>query len=220
MSGPTVSTSSGNVVAMDTQPLLQLTAGEGKEGDDLTQDDYIHLTTGMLAANQGWRMCRIPTSAKIKRVTIVTDAILDTSSSQGLAFDINVAFSDSTQDGTQASLQGQIPTTANTGATTSPATYASPNKLFGTVTLSGNDLNFPPLVNGKLQPLDVTFGGGSLLYNSQLITETPLWQLFGFVNAQGYPADPGGYFDIYFATTVAAATAAAGNLFCRVEYSK
>lgn len=222
MSGPTVNTSSGNIVALDTIPLLQLTAGEGREGDNLTQDDYIHLTTGMLAAGQGWRMCRIPTSAKVKRVTLVIDAILDTSSTQALSFDINVAFSDATNDGTQANLQGQIPTTANTGAVTTTATYASPNKLFGTFTLSGNDLQAPPLINGFYQPLDVTFGStaGGILYNSQLVTETPLWELFGFTNAQGYPADPGGYFDLYFATTVAAATAHAGNLFVRVEYCK
>ena len=220
MAGPSLSTSSGNVIAMDTVPVLQLTAGEGKPGELQVQDDYIHVTTNMLATLQGWRLCRIPTAAKVKRLEWMFDAIVDTSSTQALSFDINVMFSDSTVDGTPYALQGLIPTSANTGATTTAATYSSPNILFGTVTLSGNDVNAPPLVNLLYQPIEATFGSSAAgaLYNSMIRTQTPLYELLGFVNAQGYPADPGGYFDIYFATKVAAATAAAGNLFVRCEY--
>lgn len=223
MTGVSVSTSSGNITTLDTVPQSQLTTGEGQPGYLKVQDDYIHVTTGMLAANQGWRMCRIPTTAKVKAVKIYSDAALDSSSSQALALDINIALSDSTIDGTNQNIAGEIPTTANTGAVTPTTTYTSPNKLFGTVTQSGNNLaignSTTVASNGVIvpQPLDVTYNG-QLLYNSLLTPETPLWELFGFTNSQGYAQDPGGFFDLFFVTSVAAATAHAANFYCRVEF--
>lgn len=218
MAQVTASTDSVNITTLDTIPLQQLTAGEGKPGTVKVQDDYIHVTTAMLAAGQNWRLARIPTTAKVKKVEILFDAIPDTNSTQTLALDFNMCFSDATNDGTSGANQAQIPTTANTGATTSISSYSNPNKLFGTLTLSGNDAFAPVKTNGFLTPLDITFGGGSVLYNSMVLTETPLWELFGFTNAQGLPCDPGGYFDFDVNVSTAAATAAACNFFVRITY--
>lgn len=224
---PTAFTSSGTVTALDTVPKYVRTAGEGAEGDIVRQTDYIHVTTGMLAVSQAWRLCRIPTSAKIKSVKILSDAIMDSNSSQLLALEVSLAFSDSTIDGTNSALQGQIPTSANNGAVTPVATYTSPNLMFGTITHTGNDVGCvadATTVAGSgvvvREPLDITFNGGSLLYNSLPLTETPLWQLFGFTSAQGLPQDPGGFFDLLFMTKAAAATAVAANFQAVVDFVK
>lgn len=217
MTQVTVTSNSVNITTLDTQPLQQLTAGEGKPGGLQFADDYIHVTTAMLALGQSWRLCRFPTTAKIKRVMVGADAIMDTNVASTLALDLNIIFSDSTVDGTPASLQAGIPTSANTGAVTTVSAYSSPNKLFGTLTVSNNAFS-PPKVQSFIQLVDVTFGAGSILYNSLVLTETPLWNLFGFTNAQGYPGDPGGYFDLNVNVSTAAATAQAANFYARVEY--
>lgn len=218
MTQATASVNSTNITTLDTVPLVQLTGGEGAPGGLIVQDDYIHVTTAMLAAGQVWRLCRIPTRAKVKRVLVAPSTIMDTNATQTLALDFNVAFSDSTQDGTPANLQALIPTSANTGATTTVSAYSSPNILFGTVTLSGNDLQFPPKINGSFQMLDITFNKGGPLYNSLLLSETPLYKLLGFVNGQGASADPGGFFDLLVDVATAAATAGAADFYARVEY--
>lgn len=219
MTQATSSVLSPNITLLDTLPLVRPTSGQGAESAIIRSTDYIAVTTGMLAAGQYWRTNRIPTRAVIKRVLVMPDAILDTNASQTLALDFGVAFSDSTIDGTPVSLQSLIPTSANTGATTPPATYTSPNIIFGTVTLSGNNAQFPPKINGILQFLDITYGKGSVLYNSLPLTETPLYRLLGFKNAQGTYADPGGFFDLFTNVSAGAATAHAGNIAYQIDYA-
>ena len=209
MTQATSAVDSLNIVTLNTQPIQQLSAGEGAPGRVRVQDDYIAVTTAMEAAGQYWRMCRIPTIAKVKSLVVGTDAAPDSNSTQQLALDFSVIFSDSKYDGTQSALQNGIPTTANTGAVTLPSAYSSPNKLFGTLTLSGNNLAIPLT--------DILIQGG-LVYNSLVIPETPLWELFGFVNGQGLPQDPGGFFDILVDVSTAAATAHACNMYMKVTY--
>lgn len=218
MTQVTATTNSINITQLDTAPLIQLTSGQGAPAGLLVQEDYLAVTTAMLALGQSWRLCRIPTRAVVKRVLIIPDAILDTNATQTLSLDFNVIFSDSTQDGTPVSLQGLIPTSANTGATTTVSAYSSPNKMFGSVTLAGNNVQFPPTINGVKVPLDITFNGG-VLYNSLALTMTPLYRLLGFKNAQGTYADPGGFFDLNINVSTAAATAHAGNVQARIEYA-
>ena len=126
-------------------------------------------------------------------------------------FDINIAFSDSTIDGTPANVQGLIPTTANTGATTTLASYSSPNIMFGTSNNTSASV--------RLARTDVTFNGSNTNYPMTTLTLEPLWQLFGFVDGRGNPADPNGYFDLYLVNSTVAGTGAAGNIYGSIEYT-
>jgi hypothetical protein len=152
----------------------------------------------------------MPTNAKVKAVWLATDVALDTGT-HALVFDVNVAFSDSTIDGTQAALQGLIPTTANDGATTTLSAYASPNIIFGTVNNTS--------ASAALALTQCTLLGSRTNYPIASITLQPLWNQFGFVDGRGNPMDPGGYFDLFLVNSTVAGTGAAGNIYGRVEFS-
>ena len=122
-----------------------------------------------------------------------------------LAFDVGIAFSDSTKDGTPPQYQGKIPTTALDGTLTTFAAYSSPNKMFGgiaAVTLTNS----------------AAYNSGNLLFNGltsnftmpKLMSKT-LWEIFNFVDGRGYPLQPGGMFDIYVYATTGANTGASGG---------
>lgn len=199
------------ITNLDATPYTQNTTGEGAPGSMRQVDGYCPVTAvGIVATTSTYRLLRIPTTAKIKSVDFGTDVAIDSNSTQTLALDFNLVFSDSTIDGTPLALQGLIPTTANTGATTTFASYASPNIIFGTKTLSGNNAAIP-LTN-------ITYSGTIGNYNMMKLSNTPLWSIFGFVNAQGVAADPGGFFDLVAYVSVVAATGHAGNIYARVSY--
>jgi hypothetical protein len=185
---------SSPITGLDAQPIVVSTAGEGAAGVMYVLSDFTSISaTGVQNTASTYRMARIPTSAKIKQV-------LFTCSEFGTAapsFDINLAFSDSTTDGTNAALQGLIPTTAG-NATTTVASYTNPNKLFGTVAGS---------TSGAVLNKDVTFNGTFTAANQN----DDLWDVFGFQNSQGVAIDPGGYFDflLYVSTAGASGTIAA-----------
>ena len=200
-----------SIQGLDATPYVPQSSGQGAPDIQQVQDDIVAATaTGLGTAKSSYRLCRIPTNAKIKSVLLATDVALDTGT-HALVFDINIAFSDSTIDGTQASLQGLIPTTANTGVTTTLAAYASPNLLFGTV---NNASAANPLAR-----TDVTFGGSRTNYPLTTLTLQPLWNLFGFVDGRSNPMDPGGYFDLFLVNSTVAGTGAAGNIYGRIEYT-
>ena len=50
------------------------------------------------------------------------------------------------------------------------------------------------------------------------LTSMPMWQLLGFVDGRGNPADPGGFFDIMLYVSTAANTGVAGNLWMEMTY--
>lgn len=200
-----------SITNLDATPYIQNTAGQGPSGRIVVIDDTVAATAvGLQTAKSSYRLCRMPTGAIIKSVMIATDVALDTGT-HALVFDINLAFSDSTIDGTPVSLQGLIPTTANTGATTTLAAYASPNLMFGTSNNTSASV--------KLARTDVTFNGTLATYSMFQITQQPLWQTFGFVDGRGNPADPGGFFDLFLVNSTVAGTGAAGNIYGRVEYA-
>ena len=208
---------SGFNTTLDTLPIQMLSAGEGAPGRLFQVDDYIAATSsGMTQTGSTYRLCRFPTAAKIKSV-IIDLGVLDTGGA-GAVFDINVAFSDSLFDGTQQAYTANngltaltstcIPTTAKTGAVTSITSYTAPNKLFGTLTVGNNTakLNNEVLFNGTLASW---WPGGR---------DLPLWEFFGFTNAQGYPADPGGFFDLLLYLSTQATTPAAAYIAAKVSY--
>lgn len=202
-------------------PLQISASGEWGPGHLLEIDGYCTANATNIHGGTGntYRLCRFPVVAKIKTVE-VQSTVLDSGATQTLALDFNVAFSDSTGDGTNVNNQGQIPTTAGGGAVTSIATYSSPNKLWGTITQSGSNVG--------ISLTNITFNGtnftSTTLTNTLVVpykygyTNIPLWELFTFVNGQGYAAQPDGYFDLLAYNSAVAATGAAGNLWGRVTY--
>lgn len=221
---------SGTITDLDSTPKIERQAGEGRFGFMRQIDDFATFAGGVLntaiAGNNGStaRMARFPTQAKVKEVWLYSDAPLDQNATQTLAFSLNVAFSDANNDGTPVPYQGLVPSSTLTGVAPVAFTSASVNKIFGTITESGNNKPIPKIEMtwGALMgaPLGATAtqvvtGGTYTLAAAQ----QPLWQFFGYVDGRGNPQDPGGYFDILARAEVVAATGAAGgNLGCIVKY--
>lgn len=205
------------ITSMDALPQLQMTTGEGAPGIIQRLTDNIAVTaTGMNSNGSTYRLCRFPTRAKIKGLFI--DLGIVDSGGAGAIFDVNVAFSDDLNDGTNpvytpsngatALSATGIPQTGATGGVTSITTYSSPNKLFGTIT-SGN--NTVSLNNQML------FKGTYTNWYPNGIN-LPLWQFFGFTNSQGQPADPGGFFDILLYLSTHSTTGAAASINVALDF--
>src|ERR1700733_14617325 len=202
---------SQSITNLDATPFVPNSAGQGATGRMVEADDVCSATaTGLQTTTSTYRLVRIPTGAIPKAVSIATDVALDTGT-PALVFDINLIFSDSTIDGTPTALQSLIPTTANTGATTSIASYSSPNKIFGTINNTSASVAFAPT--------NVILNGSRTNYPMVNLLQQPLWQTFGFVDGRGNPADPGGYFDLMLYVSTGAGTGAAGNIWGKVDYS-
>lgn len=202
---------SQSLTNLDGTPFTPNSAGQGAAAKYAVVDDVCAATAvgvGTLAST--YKLVRIPTGAIPKAVTIATDVALDTGT-HALVFDINLIFSDSTIDGTPTALQGLIPTTANTGATTTIASYSSPNIIFGTSNNTSASV--------ALAPTNVILGGSRTNYPMVNLLQQPLWQTFGFVDGRGNPCDPGGYFDLMLYVSTIAGTGHLGNIWGKVDYS-
>lgn len=208
---------STSITNLDTIPIIPNTASQGAGGRLVMTDDFVSAAATPLQSTKSvYRVVRIPTAAIPKSIDFFTTVALD-SGTHALTFDVNIAWSDSTVDGTPASYlpasagEAQIPTTANDGATmTTVAAYASPNKIFGSFNNTSASVAFS---SGNL-----IANGSQTTYPVSTITQQPLWQTFGFVDGRGNPADPGGYFDILLYVSTAAGTGAAGKIYGRVVY--
>lgn len=204
---------SAGITNLDATPMVLNTAGQGAAGPPREIDDYVSVAaTPIQTAGSYYRLVRIPSNAKIKTLTISTDKALD-SGTPTLAFDIGLAWSDSTIDGTLPALQGLIPTTANDGSTTTTfAAYSAPNKIFGGITAA-------QLTNSaKFISSNLLFNGITSGYTMAKLVSQPLWQIFGYVDGRGLPMDPGGFFDIYAYATTGANVGVAGTLHCRCQW--
>lgn len=211
-------------------PIQMPTAGEGAPGILRRITDFAQPTaSGLATIGSTYRMCRMPTSARIKSVRVDLSG-LDSNVSATLSLDINVAFSDSVNDGTNqqylpingltALTATGIPKTGQVGTVTSITAYSSPNKLFGSITAANSGAT-------KLNQ-DVTFNGSYAASGSASSPpnvawayagpEYPLWYFLGFVDGAGTPADPGGFFDLLFYVGTAAATGAAGTIRAAVDF--
>lgn len=200
---------SNALVNLDSQPIIVPTSGEGAPGYVKMATDQVAPTIAGGIAGGTYRLARFPVDAKVKRVWLYTKGV-DSSGTASATLDINVAFSDSQFDGTSASLQSTIPTTANTGAVTTVATYTNPNKLFGAAV--------PLLSLGAAQFIDVTYKGAYLPENNLV----PLWDYFGFNSSTNLPAatpsSPGGFFDILLYVAHGAAVTASGDIGVEVDF--
>lgn len=195
------------ITNLDASPVTPNTRGAGAAAYGYQIDDTIAATaSGLGSATSTYKLCRIPVNAKVKNLELAVNTGLDTNGSPALVFDLNMIFSDSTTDGTQAALQGLIPTSANTGATTTVASYSSPNLLFGQTTGTQAKTTF---VKAKTS---VLFNGVGSNY-AITFPQTELWSLFGFTNPYSVAMDPGGFFDLLMYVSTGAATGAAGTIY-------
>jgi hypothetical protein len=181
---------SPSITNLDALPPFTPTAGEGGNGLIREVNDWV---TPLSADSVGstYRVVRIPTQAVVKQVKIWS-AIATAG-----AADIDVAFSDSTVDGTTQTNQGLI---VQVGG--------SDNKLFGAA---------QSLVALAAAGVDVTFAGTY----TQALKNLPMWAALAvLMNAAtpgtGFTDDPGGFFDIVVKVTTAVTTG--GILAVQVDY--
>lgn len=202
---------STSITNLDASPLLISNGGQGASGIVCAVDDYCVATAaGLQSSGSYYKLVRVPSHALIKKVDLFFDAGPNLSGS-ALAIDLNLIFSDSTDDGTPAFLQGLIPQSTNTGGTTTIASYSSPNKIFGTIK--------PSAGSGAVAIADETFNGiGSNYSLTGGFMNLPLFQLFGFTDGRGNPSDPGGYFDLMAYVATGATTGGACNIYARAQY--
>ena len=176
---------SPSITNADASPTVATTSGWGAPGRLQVVNDHVAATTGVTSGST-YRLCRLPTNAKIKKV-LLTNAALSTST----AADISVAFSDSTTDGTPASLQGTIPQVS-----------AADNKLFGAaVAMASAQKN-----------QDQTFANTFTTAHQNM----ELWAVLNALGTLGWTADPGGFFDILVKTT--ATVTAGGDISIEVDF--
>ena len=206
---------SNSVTNADSQPLIAMRTGEGAPGRMHEADDTVANTVAV-AQWSTYRLCRVPTNAKVKHVWLNTAGI-DSNAVPTAKIDFNVAFSDSNYDGTPQQWVGTIPSSKfdgtslafvnGTGYNAGYANAGTGNKIFGSA--------FAVLASGVAQ------NGVELTWKNTFtvaMRQQPLWNVFGFTDAQSSPYNPGGNFDILAVIDSAVATAAVGNISIEVDY--
>lgn len=143
------------ITNLDATPVVLGSTGENANG-------FLRVVTGSVTAlsaddtSSFYKMVRVPTTAKIKKVEIMSR--IQTAGSA----DVNIVHSDSTTDGTPPALQGTIPQMS-----------AANNKLFGaaqSLVLAG-------------VPTDFTFKNSTNF--PQASREKPLWEVLGMTADPG-----------------------------------
>ncbi len=207
---------SNPVTNADAQPVVAMTMGQGAPARMQVADDTIAVTTNV-AQWSTYRLCRFPVGACVKHVRGYLSGI-DSNTTATAKVDFNVAFSDSTTDGTPVNYQGTIPSSKNdgtslafvagTGYSTSYANSGTGNKLFGSAVAVSN--------SGATQAdLELTFKNSFTPANR----DDELWDVLGFVDGNGVAQSPGGFFDIFAVVEAAVATAAAGTIAVEIDYA-
>ena len=185
---------SNPIVNLDSFPIVANTTGEGDDGMMRTVNGHIAATAGVTSPST-YRMVRIPTNAKIKHVLLRSVAQGGAS-----AVDVDIAFSDSTVDGTQQSFA----TLANTVV---QITGPVDNKLFGSATSLVSAVG-----TATAAYAEITFGN---TFTTDM-TNIPLWQVLVNLGATQFTSDPGGFFDILLKST--ATITNGGDIAVEVQY--
>jgi hypothetical protein len=171
-----VTTKSLGITSLDAFPPVALPAGESGPGRWLCNNDSVAAASGD-SIGSIYRMVRVPTDAKIKRVRLSS---LVTGAGAG---DISIAYSDSTVDGTSPTLQAigvvQI--------------AAADNKLFGSAVSLAT----------AIKNQDQTFANTFTIQHQN----TPLWQVLTLLGTTDFSAKPGGTFDFIIKLTTAISVA-------------
>lgn len=173
------------ITNLDASPPVLNSSGQGGPGVLRSVNGHVAATAGVTTGST-YRLCRFPTNACIKQVLLSAAAEGATG-----AIDIDVAFSDSTSDGTPPSLQGTIPQVSS-----------ADNKLFGAATA----------ITSAQKNVDITFAGTFTTDHQNI----PLWSVLNSLGSLGWTSDPGGFFDILLKTT--ATMANGGDVGIEVRY--
>lgn len=175
-----------SITNLDTNPVIRNTTGEGGPGQLRMVGDFVTPVSSDDNTST-YRLARFPTNAKVKRVSL-TSAILTAGSG-----DVNVAFSDSVNDGTQSSFNAGL-----------PVQLAGPvdNKLFG----AAQSLVLASVIT------DFTLKG---TYTPNMMN-IPMWQNLVTLGATQFTTDPGGFFDLFIKITTTITTG--GVLYGEVHY--
>ena len=183
---PAENLKSVSITNLDASPIVENTAGQAAAGYLQCSNDHVASTTGVTSPST-YRLVRVPSNAIIKQV-LLTNAALSTST----AADIDIAFSDSTTDGTQQALAGGI------------VQISGPvdNKLFGSaVSLVAAQKN-----------QDQTFAN---TYTTAM-QNLELWNALVSLGATQFTSDPGGFFDFVVKTTTT--VTAGGDISLEVRF--
>jgi hypothetical protein len=173
------------ITNLDATPVTPNTSGEGASGLMRVATDNVASTAGVTTGST-YKMVRIPTNAKIRKVLLTCAA-----HGGSAAFDVSVAYSDSTTDGTQPSLQNTIVQISS-----------ADNKLFGSAVSAVS----------ALKHSDITFQNTFTSAHKNL----PLYQVLINLGTTDFTADPKGFFDLVLKST--ATDTSGGNLELQVEY--
>ena len=100
---------SRTITNLDASPIVYDSAGYNIAAREVTASDYCTLTTGGEGdATSTYNILRLRSNVKLTSMKIFSSAVLDSNNSPTLTFDVGATYSDSTTDGTQASLQGTV----------------------------------------------------------------------------------------------------------------
>jgi hypothetical protein len=165
---------SPSIANLDATPIVANLEGAGAPGTVREVNDFVVPNSGDDSTST-YKLVRIPTSANLKALYIMSKIV---SAGSG---DVNVAYSDSTSDGTSISRQGLIPQIS-----------AANNKLFGaaqSLVLAGvrTDFTFKGIFLPKHQSME-------------------LWAALIDLGCTEFTSDPGGCFDIQVNITTAVTT--------------
>lgn len=184
--GAAENTKSTYITNLDASPVTPNTIGEGAPGFVRSVSANLAVT-GSATSPSTYRLVRIPTNAKIKHVFLNNSAM-----GTNTAFDVDIYFSDSTNDGTQQSLAGGVVQISGT----------ADNKLFGSAIAMATANAYK----------EITF----INTFTPDMQNTPLWQVLVNLAAAQFTSDPGGFFDIVLKNTAQNYTS--GNVYVEVQY--
>jgi hypothetical protein len=246
--GTTTSGKGVNVTVLDATPATgfvgapTLAAGEGAPARLKQIEDMVAWPATNMDAGSYVRLCRFPTTAKVKKVELWTDGYIDNNATPALTLGVGVVFSDSTIDGTPSNVRGLTPTDTGLGATVATPATTDMNDIFGNTPVLGGGSPAYGVAQKAHPVLEMITGVGSLTStggvsgylqldnygiptnsgapNELVFTQTPLINILGFADSRGVAWAAAGFFDVYVRVIVAASTQAAANLFVRVTYTE
>ncbi len=136
-----------SITAYDAAPQnattsTSLVEGLGAPGRRIDHSDYVVVTAGGLASTSStYKAVRLATTSVVKSITLYTSAGMD--SSTGLKLNVGTYYSDSTIDGTPASLQGTLISATTFMSATAFAQSGAGSRIAGMTNINANLINSP-----------------------------------------------------------------------------
>ena len=160
-----------------------LTAGEGAGGRLIVIEDAFDMTTAFNVNGSWFRFLRFPSRAKIKKLEISSDGVIDnTSTTATMKLDFGVMFSDG-NDGTAPAYKSLVPKNAADGTTVATPVTANMNDVFYS---AGSVVNFGAGAQKAIPWTDITYtnAAAGLTTAPTLLTamQTPVINLFNFAS--------------------------------------